>query len=182
MGHGHPGRIAPRALQPVYQLLLAYSNVAIPIDVLKTLFSPEGLYLYEHNINISWSAILLMVKALGDRATPISIGRCLLRDRHTVSELLDKMESDGLVKKIRDLDRKNRTHTERSQDLREIMSRDRFPKFLQYFHKRPYNTRSDFDSECFVSATLTRNNWTSPGQTGLSRRNSSTPEGPICLL
>jgi hypothetical protein len=44
MGYGHPGRIAPRALQPVYQLLLAYSNVAIPIDVLKTLFSPEGLY------------------------------------------------------------------------------------------------------------------------------------------
>ena len=61
-----------------------------------------------HGIDMAWSAVLLTVRALGDRATPVAIGRWLLRERHSVSELLSKMENGGLVKKIRDLDRRNR--------------------------------------------------------------------------
>jgi DNA-binding MarR family transcriptional regulator len=64
--------------------------------------------LNRHGIDMSWSAILLTVRALGDRATPVTIGKWLLRERHTVSELLSKMESEGLLEKIRDLERKNR--------------------------------------------------------------------------
>ena len=64
--------------------------------------------LNEHGIDLAWSGVLLSVRALGDRATPVAIGKRLLRERHSVSEILSKMENDGLVKKIRDLDRRNR--------------------------------------------------------------------------
>jgi DNA-binding MarR family transcriptional regulator len=60
------------------------------------------------NITTRRSAILLSIQAIGDRATPVEIARWLIRERHSVSELLDKMERDGLVKKVRDLERKNR--------------------------------------------------------------------------
>lgn len=85
-----------------------YQLFGLIIEATDAMHKARQKELLEHNINMSWSAILLTVKALGDKATPIAIGRWLLRERHTVSELLDKMESDGLVKKIRDLDRKNR--------------------------------------------------------------------------
>jgi DNA-binding MarR family transcriptional regulator len=85
-----------------------YQLFGLIIEATDAMHKARQKELHEHNINMSWSAILLTVKALGDRATPIAIGRWLLRERHTVSELLDKMENDGLVKKIRDLDRKNR--------------------------------------------------------------------------
>ena len=81
--------------------------------------------LNEHGIHMSWSAILLTVKALGDRATPIAIGKWLLRERHTVSELLDKMENDGLVEKIRDLDRKNRVRVVLTQKGLETYEKSR---------------------------------------------------------
>jgi DNA-binding MarR family transcriptional regulator len=85
-----------------------YQLFGLIIEATDAMHKARQKELHEHNINMSWSAILLTVKTLGGRATPIAIGRWLLRERHTVSELLDKMESDGLVKKIRDLDRKNR--------------------------------------------------------------------------
>jgi MarR family transcriptional regulator, transcriptional regulator for hemolysin len=85
-----------------------YQLFGLIIEATDAMHKARQKELFEHNINMSWSAILLTVKALGDRATPIAIGRWLLRERHTVSELLDKMEDDGLVMKIRDLDRKNR--------------------------------------------------------------------------
>jgi DNA-binding MarR family transcriptional regulator len=85
-----------------------YQLFGLIIEATDAMHKARQRELYEHGINMSWSAILLTVQALGNRATPIAIGRWLLRERHTVSELLDKMENDGLVEKIRDLDRKNR--------------------------------------------------------------------------
>jgi DNA-binding MarR family transcriptional regulator len=62
----------------------------------------------QYNVHTRRATLLLAVQSLGDRATPVAIGKWLLRERHSVSELLSKMENDGLVKKIRDLDRRNR--------------------------------------------------------------------------
>ena len=62
----------------------------------------------QYSVHARRATLLLAVQSLGDRATPVAIGKWLLRERHSVSELLSKMENDGLVKKIRDLDRRNR--------------------------------------------------------------------------
>jgi DNA-binding MarR family transcriptional regulator len=116
-----------------------YQLFGLIIEATDAMHKARQKELLEHNINMSWSAILLTVKALGDKATPIAIGRWLLRERHTVSELLDKMEGDGLVRKIRDLDRKNRVRVVLTPKGLEIYEKSRagtvFPKVVSSLTK-----------------------------------------------
>jgi DNA-binding MarR family transcriptional regulator len=53
------------------------------------------------------SAILVAIDGLGEQATPNAIASLLLRKRHTISNVLTKMEHDGIIKKIYDLKKKN---------------------------------------------------------------------------
>jgi len=53
------------------------------------------------------AAVLFIVKAIEGPATPAEISRWLFREPHTVSGLLERMEKQGLVRKVKDLERKN---------------------------------------------------------------------------
>jgi len=53
------------------------------------------------------AAALFIVKSVNGPVTPAEISRWLFREPHTVSGLLNRMEKDGLVKKVKDLERKN---------------------------------------------------------------------------
>ena len=53
------------------------------------------------------SAILFIILAIGERATPAEISRWMFREAHSVSGLLDRMEEKGLVRRTRDLEKKN---------------------------------------------------------------------------
>lgn len=81
------------------------------------------------------AAVLFIIQAIGNEATPAEISRWLFRESHSVSGLLSRMEKEGLVRKVKDLDRKNLvrvTLTEKGQQayhrstkrrsIREIMS------------------------------------------------------------
>ena len=50
---------------------------------------------------------LFILKAVTVPATPAEISRWLFRQPHTVSGLLNRMEKQGLVRKVNDLERKN---------------------------------------------------------------------------
>jgi len=66
------------------------------------------------------SAVMLISKMLGKRATPTEISRWLHRKPHSISMLLDRMENAGLVNKVKDLERKNLVRvvmTEKGRDL-----------------------------------------------------------------
>ena len=52
------------------------------------------------------AAVLFIVKAMKVPATPGEISRWLFRKPHTVSGLLYRMEKQGLVRKVKDLERK----------------------------------------------------------------------------
>jgi DNA-binding MarR family transcriptional regulator len=52
--------------------------------------------------------VLLTVKTADGPVTPAEISRLLFREPHTISGLLTRMEKQGLVKRVRDLQRKNR--------------------------------------------------------------------------
>ena len=52
-------------------------------------------------------AVLFIVKSIDGPATPAEISRWLFREPHSVSGLLDRMVKQGLVKKTKDLERKN---------------------------------------------------------------------------
>jgi len=60
-----------------------------------------------YGISAVQAAALFIIQAIGDRATPAEITRWLLREPHTITELLNRMENEGLVTKTKDLERKN---------------------------------------------------------------------------
>jgi MarR family transcriptional regulator for hemolysin len=61
----------------------------------------------QYGISAAQAAVLFVIQAIGERATPAEITRWLLREPHTVSELLSRMEKERLVNKAKDLERKN---------------------------------------------------------------------------
>ena len=63
--------------------------------------------LSKYHLTTRRAAVLFAMKAIGNRATPSSIGRMLLRKRHSISTLLRRMEKDGLIKRARNIDRGN---------------------------------------------------------------------------
>lgn len=63
--------------------------------------------LRQFSISRMQSAVMFIVKAIEGPATPAEISRWLFREPHTVSGLLNRMEKQGLVRRVKDLERKN---------------------------------------------------------------------------
>jgi DNA-binding MarR family transcriptional regulator len=58
-------------------------------------------------ISMVEARVLLIVKAIEKPATPSEIARWLFRKSHTVSQLMVRMEEKGLIRRTKDLERKN---------------------------------------------------------------------------
>jgi DNA-binding MarR family transcriptional regulator len=63
--------------------------------------------LRQYGISMIQAGVLFIVKTAKAPVTPAEISRWLFREPHTVSGLLNRMEKQGLIKKTKDLDRKN---------------------------------------------------------------------------
>ncbi len=63
--------------------------------------------LQRYGVSPEQVGILFIVQALGNRATPSEISRFIIRQPHTVSALIERMEKRGLIKRVHDLDKKN---------------------------------------------------------------------------
>ena len=63
--------------------------------------------LSQYDISMMQGAVLYYVKTAKEPVIPAHISRWLFREPHTVSQLLMRMEKHGLVKRTRDLARKN---------------------------------------------------------------------------
>src|SRR4030042_6521186 len=50
---------------------------------------------------------LHVIHVIGDKATPATISKSMLRQHHSVTALLKRMENKGLVKRTKSPDRKN---------------------------------------------------------------------------
>lgn len=63
--------------------------------------------LNRYNTSIVQSGLLFAIHFLGNRATPAELARWLAREPHTVLVALSGMEKKGLIRRTKDLDRKN---------------------------------------------------------------------------
>jgi len=63
--------------------------------------------LQRYDLSPERAQVLFLVQALGNKATPAEIARLLVRRPHTVSAMVERMAKEGLVKKVKDLERKN---------------------------------------------------------------------------
>ena len=72
-----------------------------------TIFAAREEELRPYGTSPMQAAVLFVIQAIGSEATPAEIARWLLRNPNTVSDFLNRMERAGLIRKTRDLDRKN---------------------------------------------------------------------------
>jgi MarR family transcriptional regulator, organic hydroperoxide resistance regulator len=67
------------------------------------------------DISMIQSGVLFLVSTIDEPVTPAMLSRYLYREPHTISGLLGRMEKQGLVKRVRDLKRKNQVRVELTQ-------------------------------------------------------------------
>lgn len=84
-----------------------YNLWALLHQVSDIIFSARETELLQHGIPGMQAEVLFVVKAIGKEATPAQIARLIFRRPHSVSGILMRMEKAGLVKKTKDLHRKN---------------------------------------------------------------------------
>jgi DNA-binding MarR family transcriptional regulator len=99
-------------------ILLTHTRYAV--------FRAREKELQRYDVSPEQMGLLFVVQALGNKATPAAISRHILRERQTVSSLVDRMAKRGLVKKFKDLDRKNQVRvmmTEKGKKTYELSSK-----------------------------------------------------------
>jgi len=71
------------------------------------LFEARENELREDGLTAMHAAALLVIKGIGDKTTPAQISRWMVRKPHSISGLLSRMEKAGLIRKTKDLHKKN---------------------------------------------------------------------------
>ncbi len=77
--------------------------------------------LRKHKLSARQSSVLIVLEELGEKATPVEVSKWVFREPHSVSDFLKRMERGGLVKRIKDLDRKNMIRVEVTDKGREAV-------------------------------------------------------------
>ena len=72
-----------------------------------TMLKAREKELKQYGITPEQAMVLFTIQALGEAATPAEISRWMLRRHHTILGILERMERNGLVRKSKDLVRKN---------------------------------------------------------------------------
>lgn len=63
--------------------------------------------LEKYGISSIQAAVLFTIQAIGTEATPAEISRRLMREPHSVSGLLNRMQKQGFIRRVKDLPRRN---------------------------------------------------------------------------
>ena len=76
--------------------------------------------LVEFNISGDAYSVMFTIDQLGIEATPSAIARLLILEPHSVSQLLTRMQKEGLVRRVRDLEFRNRVRVELTHEGKEV--------------------------------------------------------------
>ena len=71
------------------------------------IFRSREKELQRYGLTPEQALLLFVVQVSDNKATPTAISRQIIHQPHTVSALVDRMAKRGLLKKMKDLDRKN---------------------------------------------------------------------------
>jgi MarR family transcriptional regulator for hemolysin len=61
----------------------------------------------KYNLSARQSSVLMVLDALDGSPTPAEVSRWVFREPHSISDFLKRMEKNGLIRRVKDLDRKN---------------------------------------------------------------------------
>jgi len=103
--------------------------------------------LKELNLSMTQAKVLAVIESLDSPATPAEIARHVLRAPHTVSELISRMAAQGLVCKIKDLDRKNMVRIEITEKGEQVYEESKKMKYIsELVSQLPAMDRRKLDS------------------------------------
>ena len=112
-GQVHDYRLDPINNDDDYNLIAVINQTGHAISLAR------GRELGKYSLSMMRAAVLLVLQIRDNNATPTEISQWLLREPHTISALLDRMEKDGLIRRFRDMRKKNTvrvTMTEKGRD------------------------------------------------------------------
>jgi len=114
------GQVIDYRLDPInedddYNLIAVINQTSHAWSLART----RELAKYGYNLSIMRSAVLLILQVLDNNATPTQISQWMLREPHTISALLDRMEKDGLIRRFRDMHKKNTVRVSMTEKGRE---------------------------------------------------------------
>lgn len=84
-----------------------YTLWAMIIQTRDVIFRARDAELITYGITSVEARALFIINLIGEQATPAMISRWMLREHNTVTALLKRMESKGLILKKKDPDKKN---------------------------------------------------------------------------
>ncbi|MBT3363761.1 MAG: MarR family transcriptional regulator [Chloroflexi bacterium] len=103
--------------------------------------------LKELNLSMTQAKVLAVIESLDSPATPAEIARHVLRAPHTVSELISRMAARGLVRKVKDLGRKNMVRIEITEKGLQIYGQSKRMKYIsEVVSELPAMDRKTLDS------------------------------------
>lgn len=77
------------------------------LHVRRATYRVRAKELFQYGISPEEATVLFLLQTIGRGATPAVISRWLLREPHSTSGLLQRMKNRGLIRKVKDLERKN---------------------------------------------------------------------------
>jgi DNA-binding MarR family transcriptional regulator len=88
---------------------------------------------------------LFVIGLIGRDATPAKIARWMFREPHSISEILERMGKKGLLKKVKDLGRKNQVRIEITEKGYDVYRRSFIPRSIpDIFSGLPKHERAQF--------------------------------------
>lgn len=71
------------------------------------IYKARELELEQYGVSTVQAGVMFVIHTMGGRTRPADIARWLVREPHSISGLLSRMERDGLLRRVPDPDRKN---------------------------------------------------------------------------
>ncbi|MBN1856999.1 MAG: MarR family transcriptional regulator [Dehalococcoidia bacterium] len=84
------------------------------------IYKARELELEQYGVSTVQAGVMFVVHTMGGRTRPAEIARWLVREPHSISGLLSRMEREGLLRREPDLERKNSVSivlTEKGMDI-----------------------------------------------------------------
>jgi len=95
------------------------------------LYKAREKELYQYGVSPIGAMALFVIQTVGDKATPAEIARWLFREPHSVTGLVNRMVKEGLVRKARDVDKRNLVKVILTEKGRQVLRQSSESKSIQ---------------------------------------------------
>ena len=106
-----------------YDPELGYSTWWMIITTRRAMSKVRSKETLSYGVTPEQSAVLSIVQAIGDKATPAEISRAMVREANSTTSIISTMVKKGLLTQTKDLERKNMIRVSLTEKGKEIFQK-----------------------------------------------------------